>query len=133
MTTQAKQKTCAELISARYVDREKQFSDAWEDSKINWNDYLAENTLAFDFVEPNTFKNQPQGYWRLQFSWGGPSDEIRWYKASEPGDKHQYVYDQITYVYSDWFDGAEIQVHADVWHNTFSDYYETNPIWEGQY
>ena len=116
MQTQTKQKTCAELISARYVDREKQFSDAWNDDSIFWPEYLAENTLAFDFVEPNTFKDQKDGYWRLQLSWGGPSDEIRYYSNDRK------TLDQITYCYMDWFDGAEIQVHADIWHDIFNDF-----------
>ena len=118
MQTQ-KQKTCAELISARYSDRLKQFDDAWNDAKINWYDYLAENTLAFDFVEPYTFNNQPIGYYRLQLSWGGPSDEVRWY-SNEP-----YKYHKITYSYMDWFDGSEIEINDRIWQNIFTEYYET--------
>ena len=125
MQTQTKQKTCAELISARYTDRLKQFDDAWEDSKINWNDYLAENTLAFDFVEPNTFNNQPIGYYRLQFSWGGPSDEVRWYS------RKPYTYFKITYSYMDWFDGAEIEINDNIWQSIFTQYYETVEPYEG--
>ena len=122
MQTQTKQKTCAELISARYVDRLKQFDDAWNDDSIFFPQYLSENTLAFDFVKPNTFNDQPEGYWRMQISWGGPSDEIRWYSDGEP-----YSYSKIMYSYMDWFDGAEIDVSTDhVWQNIFSDYYETD-------
>jgi hypothetical protein len=126
MQTQTKQKNCAELISARYVDREKQFSDAWNDDSIFWPQYLSENTLAFDFVEPDTFDNQPIGYYRLQFSWGGPSDEVRWY-SREPN-----TYYKITYSYMDWFDGAEINVSFDnIWQNIFDQYYETVAPYEG--
>ena len=35
--------------------------------------------LSFDYVSPNTFKEQEQGYFRYQLSWGGPSDEFRIY------------------------------------------------------
>jgi len=114
MVTTAKQKTCAELISARYADRLEQFNGACGTplDEPSLAEYVAENTLAFDFVKGNTFKNQPDGYWRLQLSWGGPSDEIRYYKADRSDKK---TYDQITYVYMDWFDGAEIQVHDEVW------------------
>ena len=124
MQVQTKQKSCAELVLPRYKEREDQFSEAFKDHKIFWPQYMAENTLDFSFVEPNTFKDQKDGYWRLQFSWGGPSDEIRYYKDSsiKPDDKHQYQYDQITYCYMDWFDGAEIQVHADIWHDIFNDF-----------
>ncbi len=112
MQTQTKQKTCAELISARYVDRLKQFDDAWNDDSIFFPQYLSENTLAFDFVEPYTFKDQPDGYWRMQISWGGPSDEVRWYSDGEP-----YGYNKITYSYMDWFDGASKLVQDDIIYN----------------
>ncbi len=128
MQVQTKQKSCAELVLPRYKEREDQFSEAFKDDKIFWPQYMADNTLDFSYVEPNTFKDQKDGYWRLQFSWGGPSDEIRYYKAD---NSNKATYDQITYVYMDWFDGAEIQVHADIWHKIFSDYYETDTIHEG--
>lgn len=126
MQTQTKQKTCAELISARYEDRLKQFSDAWADVEVNWHDYLAENTLAFDYVEPHTFRRQPHGYYRLQLSWGGPSDEVRWYS------RKPHTYYKITYNYMDWFDGAEIDVSFDhLWQTIFTEYYETVEPYEG--
>jgi hypothetical protein len=58
--------------------------------------------LAFDYVAPDTFNDQKEGYWRYQLSWGGPSDEIRFY-ASGP----EYKPYRITYVFMDWFDGYE--------------------------
>jgi hypothetical protein len=126
MQTQTKQKTCAELISARYVDRAKQFSEL-EDQCCNetlnhenygeWSRCFNESILAFDFIEANTFDNQPDGYHRLQLSWGGPSDEVRYYTK----DEHEKFY-KITYSYMDWFDGAEIEVFDDIWHNIFNDF-----------
>jgi len=97
MQVQTKQKSCAELVLPRYKEREDQFSKAFK--KYFWPQYMADNTLGFSFVEPNTFKDQKDGYWRLQFSWGGPSDEIRYYKDKDvkPGDKYQYQYEKITY------------------------------------
>ena len=118
MQTQTKQKTCAELISARYSDRVNQFSEL-EDQCCNetlghenygyWSERFNESILAFDFVEANTFDNQPDGYYRLQFCWGGPSDEVRYYTKAE----HERFY-KITYSYMDWFDGAEIEVFDDI-------------------
>ena len=126
MQTQTKQKTCAELISARYVDRAKQFSEI-EDQCCNetlnhenygeWSRCFNESILAFDFIEANTFDNQPDGYHRLQLSWGGPGDEVRYYTK----DEHEKFY-KITYSYMDWFDGAEIEVFDDIWHNIFNDF-----------
>ena len=128
MQVQTKQKSCAELVLPRYKEREDQFSEAFKNDKIFWPQYMADNTLDFSYVESNTFNDQKDGYWRLQLSWGGPSDEIRYYKAD---NSEAMIYDQITYSYMDWFDGAEIQVHADIWHKIFSDYFETDAIHEG--
>ena len=124
--TQTKQKTCAELISARYVERTKQFNEL-EDQCFNetlnhenygeWSRCFNESILAFDFVKANTFDNQPDGFFRLQLSWGGPSDEIRYYTK----DEHEKFY-KITYNYMDWFDGDEIEVFDDIWHTIFNDF-----------
>ena len=94
--TQTKQKTCAELISARCYDRKEQFENALlffkdkDETKKNRKnsefseyeslmDYASQNSLDFSYIEPNTFKKQSEGYWRWQLSWGGPSDEFRYY------------------------------------------------------
>ena len=121
-------KKCADLVHDKYKDRADQFSNLLDqctnetlkhENYGKWSERFNESILAFDFVKGNTFKDQPDGYWRLQLSWGGPSDEIRYYKGDHtPAPK----YDQITYCYMDWFDGAEIQVHADIWHDIFNDF-----------
>ena len=65
--------------------------------------YFSEYGLSFDYVEPDTFDDQPVGYWRYQLSWGGPSDEFRfWYNGNR-------VY-SIEYWFMDWFDGAKRQL-----------------------
>lgn len=61
---------------------------------------FCEYGLSFDYVAPGTWPDQHEGYWRYQISWGGPSDEFRFY-ASSP-DSHP---DRIEYWFMDWFDG----------------------------
>lgn len=56
--------------------------------------------LCFDYVAPNTFEGQKEGYFRYQISWGGPSDEFRFY--ANPDFSHH----RIEYWFLDWFDGA---------------------------
>lgn len=63
---------------------------------------LANYGLSIDLVEAKTFKNQKRQYIRYQFSWGGPSDELRIYKNGD-----------IEYWFLDWFDGACIDVTDD--------------------
>jgi hypothetical protein len=94
------QKTCEQLIDSRLKDRAhdiKKFmelDDIWEDEAEGlglWDEY----GLCFDYVEKDTFDNQAEGYFRYQLSWGGPSDEINFYRDG-----------RIEYRYKDWFDGA---------------------------
>ena len=52
---------CKDLIEDRWTTRAEDLEDP---------EYEA---LGFDYVEPNTFEHQVEGYWRWQFSWGGPA------------------------------------------------------------
>ena len=63
--------------------------------------------LSFDYVPPNTFDKQPEGYWRWQFSWGSPGDELRGY-VNENKELHR-----LEYWFLDWFDGASVPVQPD--------------------
>ena len=56
--------------------------------------------LGFDYIEPETFTDQDEGYFRWQLSWGGPSEEFRFYVNP---DKSVH---RIEYRFMDWFDGA---------------------------
>tara|TARA_B100001778_G_scaffold334454_1_gene345872 strand:- start:593 stop:1057 length:465 start_codon:yes stop_codon:yes gene_type:complete len=102
-------KKCADLVVGKMndkIDTLRRLYDAWcqgedyeDDAEDEWDQIDSETIydygLCFDYVEPNTFDEQPLGYWRYQLSYGGPSDEFR------------YVDDgSIEYWYMDWFDGA---------------------------
>ncbi len=60
---------------------------------------LSEYGLFIDQVPAHTFDNQEQGYRRYQISWGGPSEEFRW-----------YTYGKMEFWFLDWFDGACVEV-----------------------
>ena len=107
-----KEKTCAELIAVRWESTKADLTGYMDgttpyegDSEMGpFNDYAAH----FDYVEPNTFTGQIEGYWRYQMMFGGPSDEIRfWCKRGRRGD---FFLTRATYVYMDWGDGAEVDV-----------------------
>lgn len=80
----------------------------WKSTKENIERYLNGKEdldsllLGIDYVEPGTFKNQSKGYHRIQFSWGGPSDELRVFGP-----------EKVEYWFLDWFDGASIDVTDD--------------------
>ena len=63
-------------------------------------DSLCEYGLAFDYVAEGTFPDQREGYFRYQLSWGGPSDEFRFFV--NPGLSCH----RVEYWFMDWFDGA---------------------------
>ena len=89
-----KEQACIDLVEDKWTTRAEDLKDP---------DFEA---LCFDYVEPHTFNDQPEGYWRWQFSWGGPSDELRGY-VNEHKELHR-----LEYWYLDWFDGANIQVSS---------------------
>lgn len=87
-------------------------------------DEFNEYGLSFDYVAPYTFgSGQDRGYWRYQLSWGGPSDEIRFY-----GDYISRYYCAMSYAeywYMDWFDGASIRVRGEVVNFIWDQFKET--------
>jgi|TARA_R110002020_G_scaffold44412_1_gene128110 hypothetical protein len=100
MATQAqRERSCADQVQERLKDRLK--------------DLHTLEGLCFDYVDPNTFTDQKEGYWRWQLSWGGPGDEFRIYVNP---DKSVH---RIEYWYLDWYDGAKVtlgtQQHSDAW------------------
>lgn len=109
MMTEQKQQTCKQRVRAHLKDRYSDLNKLWKayckDSEGDVEDLgnIFEYGLAFDYVAPGTFKDQDEGYWRYQLSWGGPSDEFRFYSSS-PSDKPY----RIEYWFLDWFDGASI-------------------------
>ena len=82
------------------------------DTEDQYRDYLLEKIyeeranygLSIDVVRPCTFRNQPEMYLRYQFSWGGPSDEIRFYFDNSGG------YEGAEYWYMDWGTGCYIDI-----------------------
>ena len=130
MNNTAKQLTCKELVKDQfnqveqeYKKAEQYFNDydnATEGEQIAMKvvdkykgdcfneyedlfDYVNQSALSWDYVEEEGKENP--AFYRLQLSWGGPSDEFRIYTI---GDTLEI--DVIDYHYMDWFDGASIPV-----------------------
>lgn len=104
------EKTCKDLVRPHFEGRiadiaamlknEHEGKDEGDDA----HGPLSEYGLCFDYVLANTFNNQPEGYWRYQISYGGPSDEFRFY-----GDPEGRVH-RVEYWHMDWYDGASVTV-----------------------
>ena len=91
-----RQKKCKDLVAGNWKDRQRDLTNPEFEG------------LCFGYVEPNTFtNNQKEGYWRWQFSWGGPGDELRAF-VNRDDSIHR-----LEYWYMDWFDGAKVNVPAE--------------------
>lgn len=108
-----KQKTCAERVEehlqSRIDDLEKLFRAYQEGEEERHSDELGiftEYDLCFDYVAPGTFDDQAEGYFRYQLSWGGPSDEFRFFTNPD------FSIYRIEYWFLDWFDGASIRLYG---------------------
>ena len=127
---------CADLVEGKYLETEadykkarkffEEYQDATEGQRIalevfdkHRGDYFHEYDDLFDYVNQTALswgyvdsEGREAGYYRLQLSWGGPSDEFRVYVNQ---DKE---IDFIEYWYMDWFDSAHYLVakYSDCWH-----------------
>lgn len=96
---------CEQRVDAAMAERLADLRKLWElysSGKEQDDDLgrLADYGLCFDYVEPDTFSGQLEGYFRYQISWGGPSDEFRFF-INPDRSCHR-----IEYWFMDWFDGA---------------------------
>ena len=112
-------KKCSDLVQERFQDRIKDILITDEEDE----NYI--EGLCFDWVEPKTWDDQLEGFWRWQLSYGGPGDEFRIFVNP---DKSVH---RIEYWYFDWFDGAHVtldpKLHHDAW-ESLSEFYGWRPI-----
>ena len=109
--------SCRDRIDAQWISTQADIGamllgEDWEeykeangyDSDCDGHQAFSEYGLCFDYVSPENGEN---GYYRFQMSYGGPSDELRFY-ATREGQCHV-----IQYWFMDWFDGAHITLTND--------------------
>ena len=88
--------SCEERVDEYLTDRLQDIKEFAQEGFSS--DDFFEYGLCVDYVEPFTFDDQEEGYLRYQLSWGGPSDEFRFYQL------------RTEYWFLDWFDGASRDV-----------------------
>ena len=103
-----KERTCEELVYGEWQSRRADFSSymlrADENDELGpWHEY----GLGFAYVAPDTFEGQYEGYFRYQLSWGGPSQEIRFF--ADPS----FSIHRIEFWHLNWFDGASVDITED--------------------
>ena len=100
---------------SRELEIESLIADNFDSMRETMYDRFHEYGLSFDYVEPGTFTDQDEGYLRFQISWGGPSEEIRFYvsptqNAGYYGVRPDWHLYRIEFWYLDWFDGACVDI-----------------------
>lgn len=74
--------------------------------------------LSVDYVAPETFERQKEGYFRYQLSYGGPSEEVRFYYS--PRARQAY---KIVFVYLNWGTGVGFDVTNENWAQWLFDWF----------
>jgi len=104
-------KKCKDKVANSLASRMEDLEMLWgaycngeEETEIgSFNEY----GLCFDYVSAGTFDDQDEGYFRYQLSYGGPTEEFRFYC-----DPTLECY-KIEFWYLDWFDGAHKVLRGD--------------------
>lgn len=94
-----KNETCETRIDKALQDRLADLTWLLAGVKCEELGRLEDYALGFDYVPPYTFDDQSEGYFRYQISWGGPSDEFRFFYRGTLDYRFEYWF-------LDWFDGA---------------------------
>lgn len=103
---------CASKVTDRKNHRIKDLRKLWDlhtEHPEAYDDELGnmyEYGLSFDYVPAGTFEDQHNGYFRYQLSYGGPSDEFRFYTDPE------FNVQTVEYWFLDWFDGAKRELRG---------------------
>ena len=102
--------SCADIIPYAMENRLNEMQEMW-DVYCGWEkptDEITEDSfhkygLSFEYVDEGDDDNN---YFRYQISYGGPSEEIRFYCYKNHFG--QWVFSEAEFVYMDWtwFDGA---------------------------
>ena len=97
----------------RYMNEPELYENGEEADLPPFNEY----GYGVSYVEPYTWQDQERGYWRLELSGGGPSDDVRFFSR-----------DRVEYWFMDWGDGAHRDITSEDWAAWLVDYYsETVP------
>ena len=103
--------TCQDRVERAMESRIDDLRKLWEaycdgDEDRHCDDLgnMCEYGVCFDYVAAGTFTDQKTGYFRFQISYGGPSEEFRFYTDPE------FNVESMAFWFLDWFDGAESEL-----------------------
>jgi len=96
---------CKDRVDSHFRSRFEALKDLWAgycEGDEGKTEEFYNYGLSFDYVKQNTLSDKLEGYFRYQISWGGPSDEFRFFTNPD------FSIHRIEYWFLDWFDGANI-------------------------
>jgi hypothetical protein len=93
---------CKDRVNKAYHSRMRDIKTLFyaEEQQTEELGELSDYGLSIDYVSKGTFTDQRKGYFRYQLSWGGPSEEFRYYVQT----------DKLEFWFLDWFDGAKVTI-----------------------
>lgn len=101
-TEEFRNQKCKARVKAHYKSRMTDIKTLYnaEEQQTEELGSLYDYGLCIDYVAKGTFKDQRKGYFRYQLSYGGPSEEFRYFLNS----------DKLEFWLLDWFDGAKVTI-----------------------
>ena len=106
-----KQATCEERVKKNLDDQLDNLRKLWdlycegEESDPDLGTF-DEYGLWFDYIAPDTYDDQDEGWFVYQLSTGGPGDEFRFFVNPD------LSVHRIEYWFLDWFDGASRRLYG---------------------
>ena len=98
---QSEKETCADRITEAIISRGEDFTRFMNARDEETQEEFYNYGLSIDMVSMGTFKDQNEPYLRYQISYGGPSEELRFYQNGT-----------VEFWFLDWFDGAHKIIKA---------------------
>ncbi len=95
-----KELSCADRIEQNFQDRYEELQEDFKDQDFFPANFFEQKGLSIDLVEKEEL-DLDDHFIRYQLSWGGPSDEFRFWKDGK-----------ISYHFMDWYDHAEKDITA---------------------
>ncbi|HDN18038.1 MAG TPA: hypothetical protein ENF41_03155 [Candidatus Bathyarchaeota archaeon] len=123
--------SCKERIGKEYRETIKDIRRVWRAYTERGDEEIYDYGLCFDFVPSEEPGEEP--YFRWQLSWGGPSDEFRFFVGPD------FSLYKVEYWFMDWFDGAKITLRgkdfellAEIWEHFFKEIAKMDESVRGQ-
>ena len=102
--------SCAEKVKVSWESRKEDFERFMNDISGATQEEFYEYGLSFDYVDPETFEDHPEGFFRYQLGFGGPTVEIRFFASQGISGWSLY---RAEFWYLDWGGGAKIDVTSE--------------------